>query len=118
MKVKVLYCNIIKGADYKFANVTCLKENGYGMKVRVQDYHCNLDEIKKGDIYNCIVLEDNKEQAVLFELVKKAAVEIPASVKVDVDTGEVIEEPPLPEPPAEVLAADARDKAKQNKNKS
>lgn len=34
---------------------------------------------------------------------------------VDKSTGEVIDDIPLPEPPADVLAANERDKAKQNK---
>ena len=124
MRVKVKSTKLLKGTNavgerYCFSSVLVISDDGkHADYVNVDESVCNPEKIKPGVIAEMYVSSKNEKQATIFEIKRDApADEVPA-VTVDVSTGEVIDDAPLPEPPAEVLAAHERDKAKQKNTKS
>ena len=127
MKVTVKSVKYLKGTNattgerYCFTSALVIKDDGYHADyVNIDESVCDPNKIKPGVIADMYVSSKNEKQVVLFDIKRDAPIadEAAVDVSVDVSTGEIIDDIPLPEPPAEVLAADARDKAKQNKNKS
>ena len=126
MKVTVKSVKYLKGTNattgerYCFTSALVIKDDGYHADyVNIDESVCDPNKIKPGVIADMYVSSKNEKQVVLFDIKRDApASDEAASVTVDVSTGEVIDDIPLPEPPADVLAAHERDKAKQKNNKS
>ena len=125
MNVTVKSVKHLKGTNaanerYCFTSALVIKEDGYHADyVNIDESVCNPNKIKPGVIADMYVSSKNEKQVVIFDIKRDApASDEAASVTVDVSTGEVIDDIPLPEPPADVLAAHERDKAKQKNTKS
>ena len=125
MKVTVKSVKYLKGTNattgerYCFTSALVIKDDGYHADyVNIDESVCDPNKIKPGVIADMYVSSKNEKQVVLFDIKRDApASDEAASVTVDVSTGEVIDDIPLPEPPADVLAAHKREQEK-NKNKS
>ena len=126
MKIRVKSTKLLKGVNavgerYCFSSVLVISDDGkHADYVNVDESVCKPDKIKPGVIAEMYVSSKNEKQATIFDIKRDAPsdAEVPAS-NIDESTGEVIGyEPPLPEPPAEVLAGHERDKAKHKNNKS
>ena len=125
MKVTVKSVKYLKGTNattgerYCFTSALVIKDDGYHADyVNIDESVCDPNKIKPGVIADMYVSSKNEKQVVLFDIKRDApTADEAASVTVDVSTGEVIDDIPLPEPPADVLAAHERDKAKQKNTK-
>ena len=134
MRVKVREVFVNKGpADqnnnpYNFAKVKVRnEEKSICFWVNIDNKVYPSDKIKKGDVYDIYFKSENSIHVSDVELVFGDKTDTVAQIDngpnfqnfddvfVDASIGEVVEQPPLPEPSAEVLAAHERDKAKQNK---
>ena len=142
MRVKIREVNINKGqADkngnpYNFAKVKVrCEQNSTCFWVNIDNKVFPTDKIKAGNVYDIYFKSEGSQhvsdvEVIVGERPDGTEAQDTASAPtyattfqnfddiVDKSTGEVTDDIPLPEPPAEVLAAHERDKAKQNKNKS